>query len=291
MQALLVLVSLLFISPILSTSGVISTAFTTTQSGQGTYYGPSTSGACGYGSLFPNFTNSLTKVALSTTMYQGDDGIAGGCGVCIQMQGTGTGSGQNPISKTTQTVFAHDEWDGCATGSLDLAITAGGSWGITWKAVVCPVGSEKLKYKFQGSNPYYLKVQVVSNSLPLSKVEFVVGSTTYPTTHTSDNFWTSSSVPPPTFPLSVNVYSTAGEKLSDQIPSLTNDVLLNGVKGVQFSGTSGLEEDQSAVMDGNMDTNMVIGISVGCVVLLVVVVIVAIIVVVIRRRRSQLEVA
>jgi len=286
----LVLVSLLFISPILSTSNVISSAFTTTQSGQGTYYGPSTSGACGYGSLFPSFASSLTKVALSTAMYQGNDGIAGGCGVCIQMQGTGTGSGNNPISKTPQTVFAHDLCgSGCATGSLDLAVTGDGSWGITWKAVVCPVGSEKLKYKFEGSNPYYLKVQVVSNSLPLSKVEFVVGSTTYPATHTSDNYWTSSSVPPPTFPLSVNVYSTAGEKLSDQIPSLTNGVLLNGVKGVQFSGTSGLEEDQSAVMDGNLDTNMVIGISVGCVVLLVVVV--AIIVVMIRRRRSQLEVA
>jgi len=222
-------------------------------------------------------------------MYQGNDGIAGGCGVCIQMQGTGTGSGNNPISKTPQTVFAHDECNGCATGSLDLAVTLDGSWGITWKAVVCPVGSEKLKYKFQGSNPYYIKVQVVSNSLPLSKVEFVVGSTTYPTTHTSDNFWTTSSLANPTFPLSVNVYSTAGEKLSDQIPSLTNNVLLNGVKGVQFKGTSGLEEDPSAVMDGNFDVNVVIGISVGCVVLLVVVVV--IIVVMIRRRRMQLEVA
>jgi len=222
-------------------------------------------------------------------MYQGNDGIAGGCGVCIQMQATGTGSGSNPISKTPQTVFAHDLCGGCATGSLDLAVAGDGSWGITWKAVVCPVGSEKLKYKFEGSNPYYLKVQVVSNSLPLSKVEFVVGSTTYPATHTSDNFWTTSSLANPTFPLSVNVYSTAGVKLSDQIPSLTNGVLLNGVKGVQFTGTSGLEEDQSAVMDGNLDVNVVIGISVGCVVLLVVIVV--IVVVMIRRRRMQLEVA
>lgn len=234
----------------------------------------------------------MTKVAMSTVVFQGNDGISGGCGMCVQMQATGTGSGANPISKTTQTVFTHDLCGGCATNDLDLAVSGDGKWGITWKAVVCPVGSEKLKYKFQGSNPYYLKVQVVSNSLPLSKVEFVIGGNTYTATHSGDNYWISPSGMPQvtTFPLSVNVYSTAGEKLSDQISSLTNNVLLNGVKGVQFKGTSGIEEDTSAVSGVDLSVNAIIGISVGCGVLAVVLIVV-IVLVVVRRRRQQPEVA
>lgn len=285
MHTLLLFVALYF-SPILS-STVISDAFKTTQSGGfGTYYGVTTGGNCGYGSLYPSFASSLIKVALGPAMYQGNDGISGGCGVCISMQGTGTGSGANPISKTAFTVFAHDQCPECAKTSIDLSTSGDGKWGITWKAVACPVGSEKLKYKFQGSNTYYLKMQVVGHKLPLSKVEYVFGGKAYAATRSQDNYWVSNGIPTPvTFPITVNVYATSGEKVTDTVASLINDKLQNGGKGVQFAGTSGAVEDQSATT--HMDSNTLVGIAVGCVVAAVLLVV--IIVIFVRRRHTAVE--
>jgi len=291
MQRILFLVALLFISPILSTSSIISNAFKTTQTGgQGTYYGATTGGACGFQNYYPSFASSLTKVALSTAMYQGNDGISGGCGVCISMQGTGTGSGANPISKTAFTVFVHDECPGCPTPSIDLSTSGDGSWGITWKAVPCPVGSEKLKYKFQGSNQYYLKMQVVSHKLPLSRVDYVIGGKTYTATHSSDNFWISpSGMPQPTWPMTVNVYSTDGEMLTDTVPSLTNGGLLAGGKNVQFSGSAGLTADESTTTTADdVNGSVMIAIAVGC--LIAVVLIVVIIVIIVRGSRKVEEI-
>jgi len=239
--------------------------------------------------VFPSFASSLTKVALSSPMYKGNDGISGGCGLCIQIQGTGTGSGANPISKTSFTVFAHDQCGGCDTNSIDLAKSGDGSWGISWKAVPCPVGSEKLKYKFQGSNAYYLKLQVVSHSLPLAKVQFVIGSTAYTATRSQDNFWVSPGGMPAanSFPLTVKVFSTDGESVTDTVPALKNDVLQNGGKGVQFTGSSGLVEDSSTTETvGDMNGNVVIGIAVGC---LVAVVLIVVVIVIILRGRSKVE--
>lgn len=45
-------------------------------------------------------------------------------------------------------------------GSVDLAENGDGRWEVEIQAVQCPVGSTKLEYKFQGSNPWYLKLQV-----------------------------------------------------------------------------------------------------------------------------------
>jgi len=282
----------LFISPILSTSSIVSNAFKNTQSGSGTYYGTTTGGNCGYGSLYPSFASSLTKVALGTAMYQGNDGISGGCGLCISMQGTGSGSGAKPISKTPFTVFAHDQCPGCAATDLDLSISGDGRWGITWKAVPCPIGSEKLRYKFQGSNPYYLKLQVVGHKLPLAKLEYVIGGVAHAATRSQDNFWVYSPSGAVTFPLTVNIYATDGEKLTDKIGALTNDVLLTSSSGgVQFTGNSGLEADQSAVGGGNLDVNVVIGIAVGCVVLAVVIIVIIVVVVKRRRQEENVEIA
>jgi len=186
--------------------------------------------------------------------------------------------------------FSHDQCGGCATNSIDLSTSGDGSWGISWKAVPCPVGSEKLKYKFQGSNAYYLKMQVVSHKLPLSSVEYVIGGKAYPATHTQDNFWVSPSGMPQasTWPMTVNVYSTDGEKLTDTVPSLTNSVLLSGGKNVQFSGSSGLTEDPSTTTVGDVNGSVMIGIAVGC--LMAVVLIVVIIVIIVRGRRKVEEI-
>ena len=57
------------------------------------------------------------------------------------------------------------------TGSVDFAENKDGRWDISIQAVQCPVGDNKLQYAFQGSNPWYLKLQVSnyrSESLLLS---------------------------------------------------------------------------------------------------------------------------
>ena len=45
-------------------------------------------------------------------------------------------------------------------GSVDFAENKDGRWDISIQAVQCPVGDNKLQYAFQGSNPWYLKLQV-----------------------------------------------------------------------------------------------------------------------------------
>ena len=43
---------------------------------------------------------------------------------------------------------------------MDFAENKDGRWDISIQAVQCPVGDNKLQYAFQGSNPWYLKLQV-----------------------------------------------------------------------------------------------------------------------------------
>lgn len=45
-------------------------------------------------------------------------------------------------------------------GALDLAENGDGRWKIEIQAIQCPVGNGKIEYKFQGSNPWYLKLQI-----------------------------------------------------------------------------------------------------------------------------------
>lgn len=45
-------------------------------------------------------------------------------------------------------------------GALDLAENGDGRWKIEIQAIQCPVGNGKIEYKFQGSNNWYLKLQI-----------------------------------------------------------------------------------------------------------------------------------
>ena len=54
----------------------------------------------------------------------------------------------------------------CAPGALDQASEGDGRWGIAWTPVQCPVGTghntTHFFYSFQGSNPWYLKLQIAN---------------------------------------------------------------------------------------------------------------------------------
>lgn len=55
-----------------------------------------------------------------------------------------------------------DECPECAEGDLDLATSGDGRWGVEWQAVQCNTGDTPVQYSFQGSNNYYLKLQVAN---------------------------------------------------------------------------------------------------------------------------------
>jgi expansin (peptidoglycan-binding protein) len=132
--------------------------YRTVQTGEATYYsqGAANSGHCTLDAPFwPGVT--VTTVAIASATY----GASVVCGMCIQINGTGTGSGSNPVSRAPFLTYVTDECPTCTRGSdIDIATGLDGRWGITWTAVECPVGSTNLQFVHQGSNEYYLKLQV-----------------------------------------------------------------------------------------------------------------------------------
>jgi len=245
---------LVVLTLLVGTLGQLQSAFTTTQSGYGTYYGGTTGGNCGYGTLIPSWASSLTLVAMNQIQYTGNY-QSEGCGMCVSMNGTGSGSGATPVS--TFTAYVTDRCPECGKGSIDIGKSGDGRWAIEWKAITCPVGSYKIQYKFQGSNSYYIKVQVVGHSIPIENVNFIVNGKYYAASRTQDNFWNapSSMSTPFSFPLTVQLISLDGQKLTDIIPNLANDVLISGQNKVQFasygSGRTNLADDTYVTLNSS----------------------------------------
>jgi hypothetical protein len=285
-------------------AGVISGFFSTNQAGSGTYYGDGVKtnggGACGFGTMYPDFAGrsspAVTLIAAPPAVYGGDGGVSDGCGMCVQLSGTGAGSGANPISKTPFIGFIQDKCPGCGSKDLDLAKNGDGRWNINWKAVACPVtSSDKLWYKFEGSNNWYVKLQVVNHKLPLKGVTLVYSGKNYPLTRTADNFWTCPNVPSGGFSTSsftVKVTSSSGETITDTIPITGSDIGKNNdmkIQGkAQFAGSSGIMEEDGAGHSVDSQTALYIGLAVGCAILVVAVIVV---IVVIRRKSPQTEIA
>lgn len=55
-----------------------------------------------------------------------------------------------------------DECPECSSGDLDLAQNGDGRYGVQWQPVQCNTGNTPAYYSFQGSNPYYTKLQVTN---------------------------------------------------------------------------------------------------------------------------------
>ena len=68
----------------------------------------------------------------------------------------------NPISKNEQFAIVGDLCPECKQGDLDLATNGDGRWTISWTPVQCNVANNSFIYSFQGSNPYYLKLQIAN---------------------------------------------------------------------------------------------------------------------------------
>jgi len=229
--------------------------WTTTQTGSGTYYGVQT-GAGGACSIYPRpaFMSSLSTVAMNSPQFGLGLAASMSCGMCVQVIGTGSGSGANPISTSKSFVAVVDDLcPECKSGDLDLAKAGDGRWGISWVAVDCPV-TGNLQYLFQGSNTYYLKLQVRNHRIPIKAVDFLgKDGKYYSGQRTSDNFFEVPSYPyPVTFPLQVRVTGLYGNPVIDKVPKLSTTVM-NGQNGVQVTGIKAAK----AVGEGDDGTSII----------------------------------
>jgi expansin (peptidoglycan-binding protein) len=147
--------------------------------GDGTYYGSTDGGGnCAINNPLPSIYAGMTPVAINNPQYDGS------CGACLIVRGTGAGSGANPISTKPFRAFVSDRCPECQFGDLDLASNGDGRWKVKWEYVPCPRAG-RISYKFEGSNPWYVKIQPRGMATPAKKV--VVGGV--PATFTQDNFW------------------------------------------------------------------------------------------------------
>eukprot|EP00397_Hematodinium_sp_SG-2012_P048331 GEMP01055325.1.p1 GENE.GEMP01055325.1~~GEMP01055325.1.p1 ORF type:complete len:259 (+),score=61.83 GEMP01055325.1:455-1231(+) len=108
--------------------------------------------------------------------------------MCVRYHGSAAGGlGSDPISTEWKTAIVVDRCPECKKGDLDFGAKKDGRWGIEWYAIPCPVGSSKVQYAFEGSNKWYLKLQVRNTLVPVKEVAICQGTQCKALTRTADN--------------------------------------------------------------------------------------------------------
>ncbi|PVD19298.1 hypothetical protein C0Q70_19785 [Pomacea canaliculata] len=224
---LLSLLSLVVVASVDGAGTVNSEAlnmYKSTFKGDGTYYGSSGGGGtCSYGVQNPPAASG-TKYPVALNSPQFMNSVM--CGSCWRVTGAGTGSGHSPITGTF-TVFVDNLCPECHAGDLDLGVSGDGRWDITIQAVQCPVGSGNVQFKFQGSNPYYVKLQVRNARLPVHVMEIEQGGSFHAMTHTGDGFFLYNGGPI-SGAFRVRLTAVNGAQITDTISGIVNDQILSG---------------------------------------------------------------
>lgn len=120
-----------------------------------------------------------------TTFFQGKSlyGDSSLCGACIEGSGSGVGLGNDPITGPFK-AYVVDKCDECAEGALDFSQSGDGRWEIEWHFVPCPGGGDPT-FLFEGSNPFYWKIQPRGTTTPVKELK--VGGNL--ASRTQDNFF------------------------------------------------------------------------------------------------------
>ncbi|XP_025077461.1 uncharacterized protein LOC112554082 isoform X2 [Pomacea canaliculata] len=191
--------------------------------GDGTYYGDAGGGGtCSYGVQNPPVARQVKyPVALNRPQFL--NSVM--CGTCWKVSASGHGLGNNPI-RGEFLVFVDDLCPGCQAGDLDFGVDGDGRWDITIQAVQCPVGSGNVQFKFQGSNPWYLKLQVQNSRLAVHKME-IDHNGWQPMKHTSDGFFVFNSGPV-NGSFRVRLTAVNGAQIIDTIPRVESDSVFPG---------------------------------------------------------------
>jgi len=153
--------------------------------------------------------------------------------MCLEVTYSGSGSGANPPPTTPFLVYVNNLCPSCVNDGIDLGLSGDGAWDISWKAVACPV-TTNIQYLFQGSNAYYIKLQVRNTKYPVYQLAIKQSGSYVQLSRTADNFFTapSSLTFPLTYPITVQITATNGEQVTDTIAALGTSVIQGSV---QFS--------------------------------------------------------
>lgn len=133
-------------------------------SGDGTYYGAggTEGGNCAIRSPRPAWMSDYIPVAINNAQYPRS------CGACLEISGSGVGLGANPIRGKYMAVVV-DRCPECKHGDIDLSMNGDGRWKIKWRVVPCEKKG-KIEFQFEGSNPFYRKIQPRNTRSPPVKV-------------------------------------------------------------------------------------------------------------------------
>jgi len=153
------------------------------------------------------------------------------CGMCLQVTGSGVGSGATPITGTFK-VFVNNECPSCAASGLDFGESGDGVWGIVWQAVPCPVTSNILYTFKSGSSASWMGLQASNTRYPVYTFEIQTGGAWLSLPRQSYNYFVES-VPNVVAPFQIRLTAITGEQLIDTIPSITNGVTFTG--SIQFT--------------------------------------------------------
>ncbi|CAL1530476.1 unnamed protein product [Lymnaea stagnalis] len=230
-SVLLALLPLTYGQPGVKNQAVLN-LYSRNYNGDGTYYGEGTGGTCQYATpLPPAATNRKISALVALNKPQFLNSIT--CGICLKVTGSGHGLGANPITGD-HIVFVKDLCPECHEGSVDFALNGDGRWGITIHAVQCPVDSTTIQYAFQGSNPFYLKLQVRNARIPITGVQVHRSNAWVTMTHSGDGYWLLSdghAMPDGAF--GIRLTAANGHVLEDTVPRIDNSHILEGGRKVQ----------------------------------------------------------
>jgi expansin len=201
-----------------ATSGQLP--FSPQQSGEGTFYGATGEGTCGY----PASPGNLDVAALNTSQWD----TARYCGMCVQVNGP----------KGAITVRVVDSCPTCKKGDLDLSESAFtkladrsvGRIPITWKAVPCATSGAVRYVIKEGSSKYWTAIQVRNQRLPVDSLEIETSTGMVKAERQSWNYFVLPKGNGKDGAFKVKVTSTTGAVLQDTLPSPDG--------GKNYSGTA-----------------------------------------------------
>lgn len=169
-------------------------------------------------------------VALNARQWR-ELGESAFCGMCVTVDGSGSGRGADPI-RGTYDAYVMDHCSSCTGGSWggygDLDFSDGGKdgrWDITWRAVPCPVEGP-IEYVFVGSHKWYIKVQPRNLPVPIKEV-YVNG---WWAERSRDGFFIFNAGGGLDMPFKIETVDVRGERFEDWFYDIRNGVAIQGSK-------------------------------------------------------------